>query len=67
MSVYGCTPYPNVEDYEGRTRLSPPAAYPSTVGYKATKVTSSIDTTSTLLVTTLAVVRNFHLYQESYY
>ena len=27
--------YPNVEDYEGWTGLSPPAAYPSTVEYKA--------------------------------
>jgi hypothetical protein len=27
------TEYPNVGDYKGRTGLSPPAAYPSTVGY----------------------------------
>jgi len=26
---------PNVEDYMGRTGLSPPAAYPSTRGYEA--------------------------------
>ena len=29
------------------------------------RVTSSLDTTSTLLVTTLASARNFRLYQES--
>ena len=27
--------YPNVGDYKGRTGLSPPAAYPSTVEYGA--------------------------------
>jgi hypothetical protein len=27
--------YPNVGDYEGRTGLSPPAAYPSTMEYEA--------------------------------
>jgi hypothetical protein len=27
------TQYPNVGDYKGRTGLSPPTAYPSTVGY----------------------------------
>ena len=26
--------YPNMGDYKGRTGLSPPAAYPSTVGYR---------------------------------
>jgi hypothetical protein len=28
------TQYPDVGDYKGRTRLSPSAAYPSTVGYR---------------------------------
>jgi hypothetical protein len=28
------TLWPNVGDYEGRTGLSPPAAYPSTVGHE---------------------------------
>jgi hypothetical protein len=32
---------------------------------RQTKVTFSLDTTSMLLVTTLALTRNFHLYQES--
>jgi hypothetical protein len=32
---------------------------------KQTKVTSSLDTSSTLLVTTLALAKNFCLYQES--
>jgi hypothetical protein len=35
MSAYSSTPYPNVGDYRGRTGLSPPAAYPSTMGYEA--------------------------------
>jgi hypothetical protein len=35
MPAYSSTPYPNVGDYEGWTRLSPPAAKPSTGGYKA--------------------------------
>ena len=37
MPAYSSTPYPNVRDYEGQTRLSPPTAYPSTVGYEANK------------------------------
>jgi hypothetical protein len=32
---------------------------------RQTKVTCSLDTTSTLTVTTLVLARNFHLYQES--
>jgi hypothetical protein len=32
---------------------------------RQTKVTCSLDTTSTLTVTTLALASNFHLYQES--
>ena len=28
-------PYPDVGDYKGRTGLSPPATYPSTVEYEA--------------------------------
>ena len=35
MLACSSTPKPNVEDYEGRRGLSPPAAYPSTVGHKA--------------------------------
>ena len=31
------TLYPDVGDYKGRTGLSPPAAYPSTVGHEANK------------------------------
>ena len=38
---------------------------PQPWGTRQTKVTSNLDTTSTLLVTTLALVRNFCLYQES--
>ena len=37
MPACSSTPYPNVGDYEGRTGLSPPAAYPSTGGYEANK------------------------------
>jgi hypothetical protein len=33
--AYGSTPYPNGEDYEGWTGLSPPTAYLLTVGYEA--------------------------------
>jgi hypothetical protein len=33
--AYGSTSYPNVGDYKGWTRLSPPVAYPSTGGYEA--------------------------------
>jgi hypothetical protein len=29
------TPNPNVGDYKGRIGLSPPAAYPSTMGHEA--------------------------------
>ena len=35
IPAYGSTLYMNVEDYEGRTGLSPPAAYPSTMGNEA--------------------------------
>jgi hypothetical protein len=28
-------PYPNMRDYEVQIGLSPPTAYPSTVGYEA--------------------------------
>jgi hypothetical protein len=44
--------------------LSPLAAYPSTVGTRQMKVASSLDTTSTLSTTTLALYRVIHLYQE---
>ena len=37
IPTYGSTPYPNVGDYEGQTWLSPPAAYPSTMGNEANK------------------------------
>jgi hypothetical protein len=47
---------------QGCHHLSPT---PQPEDTRQTKVTSNIDTTSTLLVTTLAVARNFHLYQES--
>ena len=35
IPAYGSTPYPNMRDYEGWIGLSPPVAYPSTVGYEA--------------------------------
>jgi hypothetical protein len=47
-------PYPNVGDYKGQKGLSPPAAYPTTMEYKANEGSSSLDTTSTLSTTTLA-------------
>jgi hypothetical protein len=56
---------PNMEDYKGQTGLSPPAAYPSTMGNEENEVTSSLDTTSMLLVTTLTLARNLRLYQKS--
>jgi hypothetical protein len=34
MSACSSMSYPDVEDYEGRTGLSPPVAYPSTVEYE---------------------------------
>ena len=37
IPTYDFTPYPSVGDYKGRIGLSPPAAYPSTVGYEANK------------------------------
>jgi hypothetical protein len=46
-------------DGQGGHHLSPTPQLWST---RQTKVTSSLDTTSTLLVTTLASARNFHLY-----
>ena len=33
--AYSSTQYPDMEDYEGWIGLSPPFAYPSTMGYKA--------------------------------
>ena len=41
----------------------PPTPQPEDT--RKTKVTFSLDTMSTLLVITLALARNFHLYQES--
>jgi hypothetical protein len=38
---------------------------PQSWGMRQMKVTSSLDTTSTLLVTILALARNFYLYQVS--
>jgi hypothetical protein len=37
QSLLACssTPYLNMGDYEGWTRLSPPATYPSTMEYEA--------------------------------
>jgi hypothetical protein len=35
MPASSSTPYPDMGDYEGWTRLSPPAAYPSTVRHEA--------------------------------
>jgi len=37
MPACSSTLYPNVEDYKGQIGLSPPAAYPSTMEYKAKK------------------------------
>ena len=37
LPAYGSTPYLDVGDYKGWIGLSPPAAYPSTVGYEANK------------------------------
>jgi hypothetical protein len=65
MSACSSTPYPNVGDYEGWTGLSPPTAYPSTMEYKINEgIASSLDTTSTLLTTTLASIRVIRLYSE---
>ena len=52
------------KDGQGCHHLSPT---PQPEDTRQTKVTSNIDTTSTLLATTLAVARNFRLYQESSY
>ena len=35
LPVYGSMPYLDLGDYKGRTGLSPPVAYPSTVEYEA--------------------------------
>ena len=52
--AYGSMMYPNVGDYEGRTGLSPPAAYPCDPwGTQQTPVTASLNTTFILVVTTL--------------
>ena len=37
LPAYGSTLDPNVGDYKGRIGLSPPTAYPSTVGNEANK------------------------------
>ena len=52
------------KDGQGYHHL-PPTPQPEDT--RQTKLTSNMDTTSTLLGTTLAVARNFHLYQESSY
>jgi hypothetical protein len=50
------------KDRQGCHHLSP---VPQPEDTRQTKVTFSLDTTSTLLVTTQALARNFRLYQES--
>ena len=50
------------KDRQGYHHL-PPTPQPENT--RQTKVTSSLDNMSTLLVTTLALARNFHLYQDS--
>ena len=50
------------KDREGCHHLPPT---PQPWDTRQTKVTCSLDTTSTLTVTTLALAMNFHLYQES--
>ena len=35
MPASSSMPYPNMGDYKGWTGMSPPVAYPSTMGYKA--------------------------------
>jgi hypothetical protein len=51
---YNPTPYSNVGNYKGWTGLSPPTSYPyKHVEYEANKGNSSLDTTSTLWITTL--------------
>jgi hypothetical protein len=61
--AYGSTSYPNVRDYKGRTGLSYLSPTPQLKGIRQTKVASSLDTTSTLSTTTLALRRAIHLYQ----
>ena len=65
MPAYSSTPYPNMgimKDGQGCHHL-PPTPQPEDT--RQTKVTSSLDTTSTLSITTIALARNFRLYQES--
>jgi hypothetical protein len=50
------------KDRHGYHHLSPTSQLGDT---RQTKVTCSLDTTSTLTITTLALARNFCLYQES--
>ena len=59
-----CMPYPDMGDYKGWTGLSPPATYPSPCSTRQTKVASSLDTTSMLLTTTLALYRVIRPYRE---
>ena len=57
IRIWGIT-----KDEQGCHHLPPT---PQSEDTRQMKVTFSIDTTSMLLVTTLALARNFHLYQES--
>ena len=51
--AYGSMMYPNVGDYEDRIGLSPPTDYPCDPwGTQQTRVTSSLNTTLTLAITT---------------
>jgi hypothetical protein len=50
-------------DYKGQTGMSPPTAYPSTIGNEAYEGSSSLDTMSTLSTTTLASMRVIRLCQ----
>ena len=57
---------PEREGLEGPIGLSPPAAYLyKPRGTRQTKVTTNLDTTFTLLITTLVLYKNFLLDPES--
>ena len=58
-------PYLDMGDYEGWTGLSPPTAYPSTMGYEANEGNVQLRHHIYATTTTLALARNFCLYQES--
>ena len=62
--AYSSTSYPNVADYKGWTGLSPPAAYPSTVGYEANEGSHHPRHHVYAIDYYCSTIQGYHLHQE---